>query len=71
MRTEDGYIINKCLNGDSAAFELLHEALDSLLDMYRQVLTLYYLGGMSSQEIARFLGTSPISAIKTLTTLNI
>ena len=23
MRTEDGYIVNKCLNGDSAAFGLL------------------------------------------------
>ena len=23
MRTEDGYILNKCLNGDSAAFGLL------------------------------------------------
>ena len=23
MRTEDGYIVHKCLNGDSAAFGLL------------------------------------------------
>ena len=37
----------------------LHEALDSLPEMYRQVLTLYYLGGMTSKEIAQFLGTSP------------
>ena len=44
---------------EEQAFELLHEALDSLPEMYRQVLTLYYLGGMSSKEIARFLGTSP------------
>ena len=44
---------------EEQAFELLHEALDSLPEMYRQVLTLYYLGGMSSQEIAQFLGTSP------------
>ena len=27
--------------------ESLHDALDSLPEMYRQVLTLYYLGGMS------------------------
>ena len=39
--------------------EMLHEALDSLPEMYRQVLTLYYIGGMSGKEIAQFLGTSP------------
>ena len=39
--------------------ESLYEALASLPEMYRQALTLYYLGGMSSREIARFLGTSP------------
>jgi RNA polymerase sigma-70 factor (ECF subfamily) len=38
--------------------ELVHEALDSLPEMYRQVLTLYYLGGMRSGEIAEFLGVS-------------
>ncbi|MBC8228352.1 sigma-70 family RNA polymerase sigma factor, partial [bacterium] len=41
------------------AHESLYEALASLPEMYRQVLTLYYLGGMSSREIAKFLGTSP------------
>jgi len=40
-------------------YESLHEALDSLPQMYRDVLTLYYLGGMESKEIAQFLGTSP------------
>jgi RNA polymerase sigma factor (sigma-70 family) len=44
-------------------YESLHEALDSLPEMYREVLTLYYLGGMDSKEIAQFLGTSP-SAIR-------
>ena len=39
--------------------ESLHEALDSLPDIYQQVLTLYYLGGMNIAEIARFLGISP------------
>ena len=39
--------------------ELLHEALDPLPEMYRQVLTLYYIGGLSGKEIAQFLGTSP------------
>ena len=41
------------------AHESLYEALASLPEMYRQVLTLYYIGGMSSREIAKFLGTSP------------
>ncbi|MFC1712387.1 sigma-70 family RNA polymerase sigma factor [Candidatus Poribacteria bacterium] len=39
--------------------ESLHDALESLPATYHQVLTLYYLGGMSTKEMARFLGTSP------------
>ena len=39
--------------------ESLNESLESLPDTYRQALTLYYLGGMSTKEIARFLGISP------------
>jgi RNA polymerase sigma factor (sigma-70 family) len=39
--------------------ESLHDALDSLPKTYREVLTLYYLGGMDSVEIAQALGTSP------------
>ena len=38
--------------------EALHEALDSLPEMYREVLTLHYLGGMQCREIAQFLGKS-------------
>jgi len=38
--------------------ESIHEALDYLPENYQQVLTLYYLGGMNSREIAQFLGTS-------------
>jgi len=38
--------------------ESLHEALDSLPEMYREVLTLHYLGGMKCREIAQFLGKS-------------
>jgi len=36
-------------------FESLHEALDSLPDIYREVLTLHYLGGISGEQIARIL----------------
>ncbi|MFQ6041881.1 MAG: sigma-70 family RNA polymerase sigma factor, partial [Candidatus Poribacteria bacterium] len=45
------------------ARESLYEALDALPDMYREVLTLCYLGGMNCNEIAKFLGKSP-SAIR-------
>jgi RNA polymerase sigma-70 factor, ECF subfamily len=38
--------------------ESLHDALKELPDMYQQVLTLHYLAGMKSREIAAFLGTS-------------
>jgi len=39
--------------------EIVREALDSLPEMYREVLTLRYFGGMNIREISRFLGTSP------------
>jgi uncharacterized protein len=39
-------------------YETLHEALDSLPEIYRQVISLYYLGDMNTREIANFLGTS-------------
>ena len=41
------------------AYEPLYEALDELSESYRQVLTLHYLGSLSTKEIARFIGTSP------------
>ena len=43
--------------------ESLHEALDSLPEMYREVLTLHYLGGMKCKEIAQFL-CKPASTIR-------
>ncbi|MFC1718812.1 sigma-70 family RNA polymerase sigma factor [Candidatus Poribacteria bacterium] len=47
--------------------ESIHEALDSLPVNYQQVLTLYYLGGMNSREIAEFLGASPTAIRHRLT----
>ena len=44
---------------DKQVRESLHEALHTLPEMYRQVLVLYYLGGMSTKEIAQFLGARP------------
>jgi RNA polymerase sigma factor (sigma-70 family) len=44
---------------ESQMSESLQEALDSLPDAYREVLILYYFGGMNSKEIARAIGTSP------------
>jgi len=40
---------------EEQVFESLHEALNSLPDIYREVLTLHYLGGISSEQIARIL----------------
>ena len=39
--------------------ESVRETLNLLPEMYCQVLTLHYFGGMTSTEIARFVGASP------------
>jgi len=39
--------------------ESLQEALNLLPETYREVLTLYYFGGMNSMEIAEAIGVSP------------
>jgi predicted DNA-binding protein YlxM (UPF0122 family) len=44
---------------DESLWKSLRDLLDSQPESQRQVLTLYYLGGMNSNEIAEFLGTSP------------
>ncbi len=46
--------------------ESLQEALYSMPEAYREVLTLYYFGGMNSVDIARALGTSPAAIRKRL-----
>lgn len=46
--------------------ESLHEALHSLPEAYREVLTLYYFAGMNSEDIARALGMSPTAIRKRL-----
>ncbi|MFQ6043592.1 MAG: sigma-70 family RNA polymerase sigma factor, partial [Candidatus Poribacteria bacterium] len=43
---------------DTRAREQVHDALESLPESERTVLTLYYLGGLTCEEIARFIGTS-------------
>ena len=40
-------------NNEDMVYESLHEALNSLPEIYQQVLTLYYLGGMKSQDAAK------------------
>ena len=44
---------------DELLYRSIHEALESLPVTYCQVLTLHYLGGMKTREIAEFLGTTP------------
>ena len=43
---------------DDQLSEHVRETLDSLPEAYREVLTLHYLGGMKSMDIARLLGVS-------------
>jgi RNA polymerase sigma factor (sigma-70 family) len=61
--------VNSYLEGVTreSLLESLQEALDLLPEIYSQVLTLYYLAGMSNKEIARFLGTSPDTVRQRLT----
>ena len=51
---------------DDIVNEDIHKALNSLPKDYREVLVLYYLGGMDSVEIAKALGTSPTAVRKRL-----
>jgi RNA polymerase sigma factor (sigma-70 family) len=44
---------------DGMTRESVHEALNSLPEIYRQVLTLYYFSGMSIREIGGFLRIPP------------
>ncbi len=43
---------------DTRLREEVHNALESLPESERTVLTLYYMAGMTSEEIGRFIGTS-------------
>jgi len=51
---------------ESMALESIREALDLLPEIYSQVLTLHYFGGMTCKEIATFLRTSPGAVKKRL-----
>ena len=55
---------------DNELHETLHAALSSLPDMYRQALVLYYFGDMNTFEIASFLGASPTTIRKRLSSVN-
>ena len=51
---------------EELVLESVQETLHSLPEIHCQVLTLFYLGGMSTKEIAKFLGTSPNTIIQRL-----
>jgi RNA polymerase sigma factor (sigma-70 family) len=42
--------------------ELIRDSVNSLSDIYREVITLYYMGDMNSREIAEFLNITPETA---------
>jgi len=44
---------------ENEMYDMLHEALDSLPDIYHEVLTLHYFGGMTGEEIAKVMRISP------------
>ncbi len=44
---------------ENMVYESVREALDSLPEIYRDVMTLRYFGGMTVKEMSRFLGVSP------------
>jgi RNA polymerase sigma factor (sigma-70 family) len=44
---------------ENMVYESVREALDSLPEIYRDVMTLRYFGGMTIKEISRFIGVSP------------
>jgi RNA polymerase sigma factor (sigma-70 family) len=52
---------------ESLIIDLLHDALDTLPEIYHQVLVLHYLGNMNSFEIAKFTGIEPGSVRQRLT----
>jgi RNA polymerase sigma factor (sigma-70 family) len=51
---------------DDRTDESLHEALDSLSETYREVLMLYYFGGMTIKDISKAVGASPSAIGKRL-----
>jgi len=57
----DGYREHQTRN---SLHESLQEALDSLSETYREVLTLYYFGGMTVKDMARAIGVSPTAIRK-------
>lgn len=44
---------------DDQASKFIHDIIDSLPEIFQQVLSLHYLGGLTSEEIANALGVSP------------
>ena len=57
---ETGYVdaLAQAKYVDERSRQTVHSALDELPESQRTVLTLHYLGGMTCEEIARFIGTS-------------
>jgi len=52
---------------DDQMNQLIREAMNSLPEIYREILLLYYFGGMNSNDIARALGVSPTAILQRLT----
>ena len=69
VEEQDAGFLNRVCTEDHRRrmrLQSVHDILDALPEPHRQVLSLYHLAGMSSVEIAEFLGISPSSVRKRL-----
>ncbi|MDE0043748.1 MAG: sigma-70 family RNA polymerase sigma factor [Candidatus Poribacteria bacterium] len=53
-------------HAEKQTHQQVHDALESLPESERTVLTLHYFGGMTGKEIAQFIGTSPGAVLNRL-----
>ena len=66
VATEDLESSSLSVHREKEVHEAVREALAELPEIYREVLTLYYLAGMNSKEIAHVLGAKPSTIDKRL-----
>ena len=60
LDTVEGHVdaVAQAKYADEQTRQMVRDALEELPESQRTVLTLHYLGGMTCEEIARFIGTS-------------
>lgn len=66
MKTGEMDSLAQTRHAEKQTHQQLRDALESLPESERTVLTLHYFGGMSGKEIAQFIGTSPGAVLNRL-----